>query len=155
MTAPKTVRPDGLWADDLSVGQTFTSGTYLLTQEEIVDFAGRYDPQPYHLDAGAGAGTFFDGLVASGWHTAAVSMRLIVDSVPVATGIVGAGGELAWPGAALPGDELHVETVIDDIRWSRSQPDRATLTVTSRTLTRDGAERQRSTMRLLAWARPR
>ena len=155
MTAPKPTRSDGVWADELSVGQTFTSRPYLLTQEEITDFAGRYDPQPYHLDAEAGAGTFFDGLVASGWHTAAVTMRLIVDTVPAATGIVGAGGELAWPSAALPGDELHVETTVDDIRWSRSRPDRATVTVTSRTLNQEGMERQRSTMKLLGWARPR
>lgn len=154
MTAPKPTRTEGLWADELSVGQTFRSESYLMTEQEITDFAGRYDPQPYHLDEEAGAGTFFDGLVASGWHTASVAMRLTVECFPVATGVVGSGGELMWPSATLPGDELHVEIAIKDIHWSSSRPDRATLMLDTRTLNQHGDERQRSTMRLLAWARP-
>jgi acyl dehydratase len=129
MTTPKPTRADGLWADDLTVGQTFTSGTCRMEESEMLDFAERYDPQPYHLDEDAAAGTFFNGLVASGWHTSAVTMRLSVEAFPVATGIVGAGGDFTWPSATVAGDELHVEMTIKDIRWSKSRPDQAILSV--------------------------
>jgi acyl dehydratase len=154
MTAPKPVRADGFWADDLSIGQTFTSGTYRMEESEMLDFAEHYDPQPYHLDEDAAVGTFFNGLVASGWHTSAVSMRLSVEAFAVATGIVGAGGEFTWPSATVAGDELHVEMTIKDFRWSNSRPDQAILSVGSRTLNQDGQVRQSGTMNLLAWRRP-
>jgi len=153
-SAPATTRPDGLWAEDLHIGQTFRSEEAEITAEAIVEFASRYDPQPFHVDSVAAVGTFFDQLVASGWHTAAVTMRLLVEAFPVATGIVGAGGEIGWPSATVPGDRLHVEAVIDDIVWSTSRPDRATLVVSHRTVNQSGEIRQRSTARLIAWRRP-
>src|SRR6185295_11536628 len=88
--------------------------------------------QPFHLDAEAAEETLFEGLVASGWHTAAVSMRLLVGSgLPIAGGIIGAGGEIAWPRPTRPGSILHVEGEILDIRPSRSHPDRGVATIRS------------------------
>src|SRR5262245_31854876 len=86
-----------LYLDDLHVGQRFISGTYLIDEAQITAFARQFDPQPFHLDAEAAKATLFEGVAASGWHTAAISMRLVVESVPIRGGIVGAGGELAWP----------------------------------------------------------
>lgn len=155
MTAPAPTRPDGLWLDDLTVGQTFTSGTVDLSADAIVDFARQFDPQPFHLDADAGKGTFFDGLVASGWHTAALTMRLFTEAMPIATGIVGAGGEVTWPSAAVAGDVLHLEGTIDDIAYSKSRPDRGVVVMSHQTLNQHGEARQRTSARLLAWTRPR
>ncbi|WP_226358400.1 molybdopterin-dependent oxidoreductase [Pseudonocardia sp. ICBG601] len=155
MTTPNPTR-DGLWLDDLVEGATFTTGTHELTAEEIVAFARDFDPQPFHTDADAAAGTFFDGLVASGWHTAAVTMRLVVTSgPPIATGIVGGGADVAWPSAARAGDVLRVEIVLREIRRSRSRPDQAWVVVEQRTLNQHDAVRQTTTARLLAWQRPR
>lgn len=155
MTTPNPTR-DGLWLDDLVEGATFTTDTHELTAEEIVAFARDFDPQPFHTDADAAAGTFFDGLVASGWHTAAITMRLVVTSgPPIATGIVGGGADVAWPSTARAGDVLRVEIVVREIRRSRSRPDQAWVVVEQRTLNQHDAVRQTTTARLLAWQRPR
>jgi acyl dehydratase len=98
--------------DDLHVGQRFISGTHLIDEEQIKAFAQQFDPQPFHLDAEAAKETLFEGLVASGWHTAAISMRLVVERLPLIGGIVGAGGELTWPTPTRPGATLHVESEI-------------------------------------------
>src|SRR6185369_7496768 len=113
-----------LYLDDLRVGQRFISGTHLIDEAQIKAFARQFDPQPFHLDAEAAKETLFAGLAASGWHTAAISMRLVVKSVPIRGGIVGAGGELTWPTPTRPGATLHVESEILDLRPSRSHPDR-------------------------------
>ena len=123
-----------LYLDDLHVGQRFVSGTHLLDEEQIRAFARQFDPQPFHLDPEAAKETLFEGLVASGWHTAAVTMRLLVESgLPLAGGIVGAGGEIAWPTPARPGAALRVESEILELRPSRSRPDRGLVTVRSET----------------------
>ena len=123
-----------LYLEDLQVGQRFVSGTHRIDEEQIRAFAEQYDPQPFHLDAGAAKATLFDGLVASGWHTAAVTMRLLVDcGLPIAGGIVGVGAEIAWPRPARPGAVLRVESEILELRPSRSQPDRGIVTVRSET----------------------
>ena len=99
-----------LYLDDLHVGQRFTSDTHLIDEEQIKAFAKQFDPQPFHLDAEAAKGTLFEGLVASGWHTAAITMRLLVESgMPIAGGVIGAGGEIAWPKPTRPGAVLRVE----------------------------------------------
>src|SRR3954471_21516501 len=99
-----------LYLEDLRVGQRFRSGTHRIDEGQIRAFAEQFDPQPFHLDAEAAKATLFEGLVASGWHTAAVTMRLLVESgVPIAGGIVGAGGEITWPNPTRPGDVLRVE----------------------------------------------
>ena len=123
-----------LYLEDLQVGQRFVSGTHRIDEEQIRAFAEQYDPQPFHLDAGAAKATLFDGLVASGWHTAAVTMRLLVDcGLPIAGGIVGVGAEIAWPRPVRPGAVLRVESEILELRPSRSQPDRGIVTVRSET----------------------
>src|SRR5512142_3332366 len=118
-------RKEFLYLDDLHIGQRFISGTHLIDEGQIKAFAQQFDPQPFHLDAEAAKETRFEGLVASGWHTAAISMRLLVDSgLPIAGGIIGAGGEIAWPKPTRPDATLHVEGEILEIKPSRSHPDR-------------------------------
>ena len=127
------------YLDDLSEGQRFVSGTKLVTEEEIIRFAREYDPQPFHIDPEAAKATFFQGLAASGWHTMAMSMRLMVDGgVPLAGGIVGAGGELSWPMPTRPGDTLTVESEVLEVRPSRSRPDRGMVTMRNETKNQRG-----------------
>jgi acyl dehydratase len=112
--------------EDYSVGQTFRHGPLPpLTAEQIKAFAEKYDPQPFHLDEEAAKATFFQGLAASGWHTAALTMRLFVDSpVKPVGGYVGAGGEeMRWPRPTRPGDSLRIEVQVTDLRPSRSRPE--------------------------------
>jgi acyl dehydratase len=112
-----------LHLEDFFVGQRFTSGPAVLTADEIKQFAARFDPQPFHLDDAAAAQSVFGGLAASGWHTAAVSMRLLVESgMRVAGGLIGLGGELSWPRPVRPGDELRLEVEVLEVRPSRSKP---------------------------------
>jgi acyl dehydratase len=123
-----------LYFDDLRVGQRFRSGTHRIDEEQIRAFAEQFDPQPFHLDAEAAKATLFTGLAASGWHTAAITMRLLVESgLPIAGGIIGAGGEITWPKPTRPGDVLQVESEIIELRPSRSRPDRGTATIRSET----------------------
>jgi acyl dehydratase len=119
-----------LYLDDLHVGQRFTSGTYLMEEARIKEFAAEFDPQRFHLDETAAEASVFKGLAASGWHTAAVAMRLLVTGgLPFANGIVGLGGEVAWPRPTRPGDTLHVDSEIVEITPSRSKPHQAVVTV--------------------------
>jgi acyl dehydratase len=145
-----------LYLDDLSVGQRFTSGTHAIDAEQIQAFARQFDPQPFHLDPAAAEKTVFGGLVASGWHTAAVSMRLMVESgLQIAGGLAGAGGEVAWPQPTHPGDVLHVEVEVIDVRPSRSRPDRGIVTVRSETRNQHGEVVQVLTARLIVPRRAR
>ena len=123
-----------LYLDDLHVGQRFVSGTHRIDADEIKTFAWQFDPQPFHLDTEAAKATLFGGLVASGWHTAAVSMRLLVESgLPIAGGLVGAGGEITWPKPTRPGAILHVESEVLELRPSRSRPDHGVATIRNET----------------------
>jgi acyl dehydratase len=125
-----------LYLDDLAVGQRFTSGTHAIDEAQIKAFARQFDPQPFHLDEAAARDTMFAGLAASGWHTAAITMRLLVkQGLPLAGGIVGAGGEIAWPKPTRPGDVLRVESEVLEVTPSRSRPDRGMALV--RSLTRN------------------
>jgi acyl dehydratase len=129
-------RDGGLYLDDLRVGQRFTSGVHVVDEAQITSFARQFDPQPFHLDHDTAKGTLFAGLAASGWHTAAMTMRLLVDSgLPLAGGILGAGGEIAWPQPTRPGDALQVESEVLEITPSRSRPDRGLAVI--RCLTRN------------------
>jgi len=120
--------------DDLSVGQRFTSLATQIDGAEIKNFAAQFDPQPFHLDAEAAKNTLFGSLAASGWHTAAITMRLLVDGgLPIEGGIIGAGAEISWPNATRPGDVLTVTSEIEEIIPSRSRPDRGTVRVRSET----------------------
>jgi acyl dehydratase len=130
---------EGYYLDDLHVGQRFMSGTFLIDEEQIKAFAQQFDPQPFHLDAGAAKDSLFKELVASGWHTAAITMRLLVESgLPLAGGIIGAGGEITWPRPTRPGSVLHVESEVLELRPSKSRPDRGMATVRSETRDQDG-----------------
>lgn len=154
-TAPKPVREDGLWLDDLAEGMTFQSDTYEVTEAEVTEFASRFDPQLYHLDDEQARGTFFDGLSASGWHTAAMTMRLFATSrAALATGVIGTDITLKWPSPTRPGDILHLEITVNSISPSKSRPDRASVTWTYETVNQHEEIRQRTTARTIAWWRP-
>ena len=123
-------RNGSLYLDDLRVGQRFTSGSHALSADRIKAFAAEFDPQPFHLDEALASRSVFKGLAASGWHTAAITMRLLVDGgMPIGDGIVGVGGEIAWPRPTRPGDVLRVETEIMEITPSRTRPDRGIVTI--------------------------
>jgi acyl dehydratase len=146
---------DKLFLDDLEVGQRFTSGAHRLEAAEIKAFAGQYDPQPFHLDEAAAADSLFGGLAASGWHTAAVTMRLLVEGgAPFAGGLVGAGAEVAWPRPTRPGDELTVVSEVVEIRPSRSRPERGMVTLKSETRNQRGEVVQTLVARLVVPRRP-
>jgi acyl dehydratase len=144
-----------LYLEDLQVGQRFTSGTYLMDEGRIKTFAAEFDPQPFHLDEAAAQASVFRGLAASGWHTAAVAMRLLVTGgLPFANGIIGAGGEIAWPKPTRPGDTLRVESEILEIVPSRSKPNQAFVTVRMTTLNQNQEPVYIFTAKLLAFKRP-
>jgi acyl dehydratase len=129
-----------LFLEDLEAGQTFRSGSVTVEPERAKAFAAEFDPQPFHLDEAAAAGSLFGGLVASGWYTAALSMRLIVESdFRIAGGLIGAGlEEVRWPRPVRPGDALRVESEVLEVRSSRSKPDRGIVRVRNTTLNQDG-----------------
>ncbi len=142
--------PQSLSLDDLHVGQRFTSGTHTIDAEQIKAFAAQFDPQPFHLDDEAAKATLFGGLAASGWHTVAITMRLLVKSgLPLEGGIIGSGGTIEWPQPTRPGDVLTVESEVMELRPSRSRPDRGTATVRSETRNQRGETVQIITMRLV------
>jgi acyl dehydratase len=109
--------------EDLKAGDRFKSSTYKVTEEGIISFAREFDPQSFHLDSAAAQQSMFEGLIASGWHTAAITMRLFVQTLNFAEGAIGLGvDELRWPNPVRPDDVLQVETEIADLRPSRSKP---------------------------------
>jgi acyl dehydratase len=110
--------------EDLKIGDRFHSRTYSVTEGGIIAFAREFDPQIFHLDPASAKETMFGGLIASGWHTAAISMRLFVEAMDIPGGIIGIGvDELRWPKPVRSGDVLKVETEILEMRVSRSKPD--------------------------------
>ena len=144
-----------LYLEDVFVGQKFVTGTQALSAAAIKAFARDYDPQPFHTDEGAAKDSFFGGLAASGWHTAAVTMRLQIDSGPkIAGGMIGAGGDLSWPRPVWPGDVLHVESEVTEVTPSRSRPERGFITLKSETKNQKGEAVQIFTVKLLIWRRP-
>lgn len=109
--------------EDLKAGERFKSATYKVSEDQIISFAREFDPQPFHLDTAVARQTMFEGLIASGWQTAAITMRLFVQTLNFAEGAIGLGvDELRWPNAVRPDDVLQVETGIVDLRLSRSKP---------------------------------
>jgi acyl dehydratase len=125
--------------EDLRVGQRFSSGSHTIDEAQIKAFAAQFDPQPFHLDGEAAKATLFGRLAASGWHTAAITMKLLVESgLPLRGGIIGSGGEISWPKPTRPGDTLTVLSEIEEITPSRSRPDRGMIRVRSETRNQDG-----------------
>ena len=127
-----------LYFDDASPGMVFMSGTYRMETARIKAFAAEFDPQPFHMDEAAAETSFFGGLVASGWHTAAASMRLLIESLPLADGIVGSGVEISWLKPVRPGDVIQVRCEITKVTPSASRPDRGSVTIRAETLNQRG-----------------
>src|SRR5215813_4013961 len=144
------------YLEDYAAGQIFRSSRVTLDKDQIIAFAGQYDPQPYHLDEEAARKSVFGGLAASGWHTAAMTMRLLVDSeFRPAGGILGVGfDELSWPRAVRPGDELHVRSEVLEVRPSKSRPDRGMIRVRNTTVNQNDEVVQVFTGNLLVPRRP-
>ncbi|MGH6828274.1 MAG: MaoC family dehydratase [Rhizomicrobium sp.] len=144
-----------LYLEDVFVGQRFVTHPHRVTAEEIKAFARNYDPQPFHLDELAAKESFFGTLVGSGWHTAALSMRLQVEGGPkIAGGMVGTGGQLAWPQPLKPGDEIRVESEVLEVTPSRSRPERGVIVLRSETKNQKDEVVQLFTVKLLVWRRP-
>src|SRR5947199_9092431 len=125
---------NGLFLEDLHVGQRFASASHTMDEREIKAFATQFDPQPFHLNEEAAKATLFDGLAASGWHTAAITMKLLVESgLPLRGGIIGTGGEISWPKPTRPGDTLTAFSEIEEIIPWRSRPERGLIRVRNET----------------------
>jgi acyl dehydratase len=144
-----------LYLDDLQVGQRFVTGTYRMEEARMKEFAAEFDPQPFHLDHAAGKNSILGGLAASGWHTAAVTMRLTVTGgMRLGSGSVGLGGEISWPRPTRPGDTLHVETEILEIIPSRSKPNQGVVKMRTVTLNQNGEEVQVFIVKIIVFKRP-
>jgi len=144
------------YLEDFEPGQKFGSGQLSVQAARIKSFAAEFDPQPFHLGEDSARETFFKGLAASGWHTAAMTMRLLVDSeLKPAGGIIGAGfDEMRWPRPVRPGDELHVESEVLDVRPSTSRPDQGVIKVRTTTLNQNGEPVQVFVGNLIVLRRP-
>ena len=143
-----------LYLEDIFIGQRFTSAPHLMDEKQIRQFASEYDPQPFHLSEEAAAESIFGSLAASGWHTMAITMRLLVESLPIAGGVIGAGAEVNWPRPTRPGMELQVFSEFIDIKPSQSKPDRAIVTMRCETRDQDGEVLQILLGKLVVFRRP-
>jgi acyl dehydratase len=145
------------YLEDFEPGQKFGSSTLRVEEERIKRFAAEFDPQPFHLDDAAARASLFRGLAASGWHTAAMTMRLLVESdVKPAGGIVGAGfDEFRWPQPVRPGDELHIEAEVLEVRPSKSRPDQGMVKLRTTTLNQRNEPVQISVGNLVVPRRPK
>ena len=128
------------YLEDFAVGQIYGSGRVTVEKDRIKAFAAEFDPQPFHLDEEAARGSIFGGLAASGWHTAALTMRLLVEGeLEPAGGIVGVGfDEFRWPLPVRPGDELHLESEVLEVRLSKSRPNQGLIKVRTTTINQNG-----------------
>jgi len=150
------VKMNEFYLEDFSVGQTFRSGPLRIDKEQIKAFAAEFDPQPFHLDEEAARKSIFGGIAASGWHTAALTMRLLVKSeFRPSGGLVGAGfEELRWPRPVRPGDELRTHSEILEVRQSKSRPDQGLIKVRTTTVNQHGEAVQVFVGNLLVPCRP-
>ena len=142
------------YLDDVKAGDRFLSVKHTIDEAQIKSFAAQFDPQPFHLDDEAAKATLFGGLAASGWHTAAITMRLLVESLPLAGGIIGGGGEITWPKPTRPGDVLQLESEVVSVTPSRSRPDRGMVVVRYETRNQQGDVLQLSVFKLVVPRRP-
>jgi acyl dehydratase len=147
--------PQVLYLDDFAVGRKFVTRDVTLTLEGCKAFAAQYDPQPFHLDEAAAQQSVFGRLAASGWHTASLSMRLLVESdIRPAGGLIGLGGELQWPRPTYPGDTLRVECEVLEVRVSKWKPDRGVVTMRNQTLNQRSEAVQVLVVKMLVPRRP-
>jgi len=143
-----------LYLEDLSVGMRFTAGPVKISEADIIAFAREFDPQPFHTDPEAAKNTIFKGLAASGWHTMALTMRMLVtEAMPLAGGVIGLGCEISWPRPTRPGDELSVDCEIVEITPSRSKPTQGVATLRTATKNQDGETVQVLTSKNLVFKR--
>jgi acyl dehydratase len=150
-----TTAVQALYFDDMAVGRRFKSGEHAMDAEQIIAFARQFDPQPFHMDDAAAKGSLFGGLAASGWHTAAITMRLqVTTGLPVAGGIIGASGDVAWPRPTRPTDVLHVVSEVMETTPSKSRPDRGMVTIRSETRNQNDEVLQVSTVRIVVPRKP-
>jgi acyl dehydratase len=142
--------------DDFRIGDTYTTPSVTVSEDDITRFAREFDPQPFHTDPEAAAAGPFGGLIASGWHTAAMTMRLLVDGeLRPAGGIIGLGfDEFRWPHPVRPGDELTVESEVLEVRPSRSRPDQGLIKIRTTTRNQNGEAVQITVGNLLVPRRP-
>ncbi len=145
-----------IYLEDLHPGRRFTAGPVTVDEAEVIAFAERYDPQPFHTDPVAAKDhPLFQGHAASGWHTAAMTMRMIVDAVGrIAGGAIGGGGDLQWPRPTRPGDTLTLDIEVLEVVPSRSRPDRGSALMRIRTLNQKGEDVQILTARMVVPRRP-
>jgi acyl dehydratase len=142
--------PTLLYFDDLAVGQKFVTRSVTLTLQDCTAFAAAFDPQPFHLDEEAARRSVFGRITASGWYTASLSMRLLVEGeLTIAGGLIGLGGEMTWPRPTYPGDTLRVETEVIGARRSATKEDRGIVTVRNQTLNQHGEPVQIATVKML------
>jgi acyl dehydratase len=147
--------PRTLYLDDLAVGRKFATRSVTLTLEGCKAFAAEFDPQPFHLDEEAARQSVFGRIAASGWYTASLSMRLLVEGeLTIAGGLIGLGGEMKWPRPVYPGDTLTVKTEVLGVRLSESNPDRGIATVRNQTLNQRGEPVQVAAVKMLVPRRP-
>lgn len=147
-------RPEILYFEDFLPGRRFSTATVEVTAEDIKAFAARFDPQPFHLDEEAAKRSLFGALAASGWHTAALAMRLLVDStIRPADGMIGLGGEITWPRPTYAGDVLRVESEVIDAKRSRSNPRRGVVTMRQETKNQRGEPVQIAVVKIMVPAR--
>jgi len=144
-----------LYLEDLKVGDRYTTDEHPIDEGQITAFAADFDPQPFHLDADLAKDSLFQGLAASGWHTAAITMRLMLGpgGPPLAGGLIGASANLRWPRPVRPGDVLHVECEVLEILPPRSKLERGWIRMHSRTVNQRGEDVQTAEMRVLVRTR--
>jgi acyl dehydratase len=146
---------DPVYFEDLHTGLCFTSDPVTVTAGQIKAFAAQFDPQPFHLDEAAGEASFFNGFAASGWHTASLAMRMMVESGPnLAKGWIGAGGDIAWKKPVYAGDTLTLRGEIIELKPSRSRPERGIALVRCETSNQHGELVQILNANVVVWRRP-
>jgi acyl dehydratase len=151
MTPQTDPNGEALYLDDLRVGQQFGTAAHVISESDIKTFASQFDPQPFHLDDAAAKASVFGGLAASGWHTAAITMRLLVESGPrIAGGIIGMHGHISWLQPTRPGDVLTVESEVLEVTPSPGKSDRGHVTMRSNTRNQRGEVVQLMSFKLLA-----
>lgn len=149
----KPLYPNGLFLDDLSIGDRFISPSHTLTKEKLLEFASDYDPQPFHLDDELAQATLFNGLAASGWQTASITMKLWTQTLKVANGLIGVDCHVKWPTPTRAGDTLRVEAEIIDIKISKSKPNMGIVTYHSLTKNQHDQVVQDTTTKIVVFKR--
>jgi acyl dehydratase len=154
-TARKDTAVEKAYLEDLAPGRVFTSQARVVVEADAIKrFAGEFDPQPWHLNETIARSTFFKELVASGWHTTALTMQLIIQTLPLSEGIIGSGvDELRWPRPVRPGDTLRLHCEIIDVQESKLRPSLGTVRVRMTTLNQDDQPVQTMVANLLAFRR--